>query len=122
MSTMRVFSAAAKSASLASAQEKSRPKRKTQSSKVMNGEIGSEDETDELDDDQSTQPTKKRRTSKVPGSAGDRKLYYLKIIREMELQVTRVLQAQATAERDLKKLQERLTTLTAAIQQESDED
>ncbi len=88
----------------------------------MNGEIGSEDETDELDDDQSTQPTKKRRTSKVPGSAGDRKLYYLKIIREMELQVTRVLQAQATAERDLKKLQERLTTLTAAIQQESDED
>ena len=88
----------------------------------MNGEIGSEDETDELDDDQSTQPTKKRRTSKVPGSAGDRKLYYLKTIKEMEAQIARVLQAQANAERDLKKLQDKLTSLTGAIQQESDED
>jgi hypothetical protein len=118
---MRVFSAAAKSASLASAQEKSRPKRKTQSSKTMNGEIGSEDETDELDDDQSTQPTKKRRTSKVPGSAGERKLYYLKTVKELETQIARVLQAQANAERDLKRLQDRLSSLSAAIQ-ESDED
>lgn len=87
----------------------------------MNGEIGSEDETDELDDDQSTQPTKKRRTSKVPGSAGERKLYYLKTVKELETQIARVLQAQANAERDLKRLQDRLSSLSAAIQ-ESDED
>ncbi|KAF8631203.1 hypothetical protein AX15_002534 [Amanita polypyramis BW_CC] len=113
--------AAVKNASLPSALEKSRPKRKVPSTRALNGELGSEDETDELDDDQSTQPPKKRRLSKVPGSTGDRKSYLMKSIKELETQLSRVAAAQANADREMKKFQERFAALAAAVQ-ESDED
>ena len=113
---------AAKSASNASAQEKSRPKRKIPSSKPLNGDAGTEDETDELDDDQATQPAKKRRTSKVFNvSGGDRKSYLEKCLKELDAQIGRLAVAQADANREMKKLQERFAALAAVIQ-ESDED
>jgi hypothetical protein len=112
---------AAKSASNASTQEKSRPKRKIPSSKPLNGDAGTEDETDELDDDQATQPAKKRRTSKVFVSGGDRKSYIEKSLKELDAQIARLAAAQADANREMKKLQERFAAL-AAVVQESDED
>ncbi|KAK2466491.1 hypothetical protein APHAL10511_002133 [Amanita phalloides] len=112
--------AAAKNAALALAQEKSRPKRKVPS-KALNGDVGSEDETDELDDDQSVQPTKKRRMSKAPGSAGDRKAYLSKMVKDVETQIARVVQSQVNTEREVKKLQEKVAAMSAVIQ-ESDEE
>jgi len=112
---------AAKSASNASAQEKSRPKRKIPSSKPLNGDAGTEDETDELDDDQGTQPAKKRRTSKVFVSGGDRKSYIDKVMKDLGAQIARQVAACAAADRETKKTQEQYAAL-AAVMQESDED
>ncbi|PFH52666.1 hypothetical protein AMATHDRAFT_46207 [Amanita thiersii Skay4041] len=116
--------AAAKGTSSASASEKSRPKRKLPMAKAdsaRDGDGGSEDDTDELEDDQVNQTSKKRRTGKLPGPGSDRKAYLAKAVKDLEAQVSRVVAAQAAAERETRKLQERAAALTAAIQELDDE-
>ncbi|KAF8639989.1 hypothetical protein AX17_001235 [Amanita inopinata Kibby_2008] len=112
---------AAKASASAISSEKSRPKRKMPASKTQNGEAGSDDESDELDDDQASQPSKKRRLSKASASGGDRKSQLTKALKEIEAQASRVVAAQANAERETKKLQERLAMLATSIQELDDD-